>query len=74
MRQYEDGVQNCDRAIQLYATQPEVVNGSFFPAFPHIHRALALAGAERPQEGERGLLDLIAWHETRFGPQHTEFK
>ena len=74
MGEYEDGVQNCDRAIQLYANQADVVDGSFFPAFPEIHRALALVGAGRPQEGEQGLLNLIAWHETRFGPQHTEFK
>ncbi|RSM15769.1 hypothetical protein CDV31_004870 [Fusarium ambrosium] len=74
MKQYEEGVRNCDTAIELYATQPDVIDGSFFPAFPHIHRALALVGAGRPQEGERGLLDLIAWHEARFDPQHTEFK
>ncbi|KAJ8133596.1 hypothetical protein O1611_g23 [Lasiodiplodia mahajangana] len=74
MGDYGGGVQNCDKAIQLYAKQPEVIKGTFFPAFPHIHRALALVGAGRPEEGERGLLELIGWHETQFGPRHTEFK
>ncbi|GES60666.1 tetratricopeptide repeat-domain-containing protein [Aspergillus terreus] len=74
MKQYEEGVKNCDKAIRIYASQPEVIDHSFFPAFPNIHRALALVGAGRPQEGERGLLDLIAWHEARFGSGHTEFK
>jgi len=74
MKQYEDGVINCDKAIELYANQPEVVDGSFSPAFPYIHRALALVGAGRPQDGEQGLLGLIKWHEARFGPSHTEFK
>ncbi|OBT69736.1 hypothetical protein VE03_00897 [Pseudogymnoascus sp. 23342-1-I1] len=74
MKQYEDGVNNCNEAIRIYAMQTDVIDGSFFPAFPHLHRALALVGAGRPQEGERGLLDLIRWHETRFATDHTEFK
>lgn len=74
MKEYEDGVHNCDKAIQLYARQPDVIDGSYFPAFPHLHRALALVGAGRPQEGERGLLEFIGWHEARYGPGQTDFK
>jgi hypothetical protein len=74
MKQYEDGVQNCDKALTLYASQPEVLDGSFFPAFPRIHRALALVGAGRPLEGEKGMLELIEWHRAQFGPEHHEFK
>lgn len=74
MKQYEEGVRNCDKAIQLYAEQPDVVDGSFFPAFPHIHRALALVGAGRPQEGEQGLLNLIAWHDGHLGVGQPDFK
>lgn len=74
MKQYEEGVRNCDKSIELYTMQPDVVKGEFFPAFPHIHRALALVGAGRPQEGERGLLDLIAWEENHIKPNQTDFK
>ena len=74
MKQYEDGVCNCDKALAIYARQPEVIDGSFRPAFPNIHRALALVGAGRPQEGEQGLLELIKLHETRLLRGQTDFK
>jgi hypothetical protein len=74
MKHYGDGVTDCDKAIELYKLQPEVIDGSFFPAFPHLHRALALVGAGRPLEGEKGVLGIIEWHRDRFGPEHHEFK
>lgn len=74
MKEYAEGERNCDKSIQIYASQPEVLDGSFVPAFPHIHRALVLVSAGRPQDGEPGLLALIKWHEERFGADHREFK
>ena len=70
--QYEDAVQQCDKSIQIYMMQPECLDGSFYPTFPHIHRALALAGAGRPLDAEEGLLSVIRWRETHFGPDDTE--
>ncbi|KAL8639488.1 MAG: hypothetical protein Q9226_008864 [Calogaya cf. arnoldii] len=74
MKQYEEGILNCEKAIEIYKVQPDVIDGSFSPAFPNLHHALALVGAGRPQGAEEGLLRLIQWHEVRFGSSHTEFK
>ena len=69
---YDEAVKQCDISIGIYERRPETLNGSFCPTFPHVHRALALAGAGRPQEAEDGLLGVLRWREEHFGPDDIE--
>lgn len=69
---YEEAVRQCDISIEIYSQQPDTLDGSFYPTFPHIHRAMALTGAGRPQDAEQGLLGIIQWREAQYGPDDTE--
>lgn len=69
---YEEAVKQCDISLGIYERRPETLDGSFYPTFPHIHRALALAGAGRPSEAEDGLLGVLQWREEQFGPDDVE--
>ncbi|KAJ5799666.1 uncharacterized protein N7518_001734 [Penicillium psychrosexuale] len=53
---YEEAVKQCDKSIEIYGKRPETLDNTFYPTFPHIHRALALTGAGRPGDAEDGLL------------------
>ena len=70
--QYEEAVQHCDKSLEIYAMQPECLDGSFFPTFPYVHRALALTGAGRPLDAQEGLLAVVRWREAHYGRDDTE--
>jgi tetratricopeptide (TPR) repeat protein len=69
---YEEAIKQCDKSIEIYEKRPETLDRTFYPTFPHIHRALALVGAGRPQEAEAGLLGVLHWREEHCGPDDVQ--
>ncbi|KAJ5949540.1 hypothetical protein N7454_001124 [Penicillium verhagenii] len=69
---YEGAVEQCDISLKIYEKRPELLDGSFYPTFPHIHRSLALVGAGRPAEAEDGLIGVLRWREGQYGPDDVE--